>query len=236
MTRLPLFALAGALALSACDATEADEVVDLKAQVAADVEADPTTGRDPVTGAPIANDLFTLYDLDAGEVVLSSSETDPAVRAADSTSTAWDLGFRGTTIIVNGGTSGPGEGSAQLLTEAFADVTEAPATGYFADGENPNCPAVETPGGTFPGAPYAICTGGDNGWYNYNPANNLIAPIPGRTIALTTGDGDYAKVRILSYYRGNPTPPDPSAPSRYYTFEYVVQPDGSRDFLTTAAE
>ena len=236
MHRLSLLALAGVLTLSACDSTEPDEVVDLEVETAADVEADPTTGRDPDTGAPIANDLFTLYDLDAGEVVLSSSETDESVRQRDSASTAWDLGFRGTTIIVNGGTSGPGEGAAQILTEAFADVTEAPASGYVADGANTACPAVETPGGSFPGAPYAICTGSDNGWYNYTPATNLIAPIPGRTIVLTTGDGDYAKVRILSYYRGNPTPPDASAPSRYYTFEYVVQPDGSRDFDTTVAE
>ena len=237
MTRLSLFALTGVLLLSACDSTEPDEVVDLEAQVAADVEADPTTGRDPNTGAPLANNLFTLYDLDAGEIVLSSSETDAATRAADSTGTAWDIGFRGTTVIFNGGTSGPGQGSAQLLTEAFDAVTEAPADGFFADGANPNCPAVETPGGTFPGTPYALCTGSDNGWDNYAPSQNLIAPIPGRTIVLTTGDGDYAKVRILSYYRGNPATPDPMADaSRYYTFEYVVQPDGSRDFLSTTVE
>ena len=42
-----------------------------------------------------------------------ADEVDAAVRAADSTGTAWDLGFRGTTIIVNGGTSGPGAGTAQ---------------------------------------------------------------------------------------------------------------------------
>lgn len=234
MSRLSLLALAGALVLSACDSTEPEsEPAPLNVQTATDVEADPTSGRDPNTGAPLANNLFTLFDLDTGEVVLSSSETDATVRAADSTGTAWDLGFRGTTIIVNGGTSGPGAGMAQILTEAFADVTDAPATGYVADGANPNCPAVVTPGGTFPGTPYAICNGSDSGWYNYTSATNLVVPIPGRTIVLTTGDGDYAKVRILSYYRGSPNPPDATAPSRYFTFEYVVQPDGSRGFETT---
>ena len=74
----------------------------------------------------------------------------------------------------------------------------------------------------------------DNGWYNYSSATNLIVPVAGRTIVLTTGDGDYAKVRILSYYQGNPATPDPQTDaSRYYTFEYVVQPDGSRGFETT---
>lgn len=236
MNRLTVLALAGALSLSACDTTT-EEVVELQAQLAADVEADPTTGRDPQTGAPIANNLFTLYDLDAGEVVLSSSETNAQVRAADSTGTAWDIGLRGTTIIFNGGTSGPGQGSAQIVAETFAGVTEAPAAGYYADGANPNCPSVTTPGGSFPGAPYAVCTGDENGWYDYTPSQNLITPIAGRTIVLTTGDGDYAKVRILSYYRGNPaTPNGQTDASRYYTFEYVVQPDGSRNFETTVVE
>ena len=73
--------------------------------------------------------------------------------------------------------------------------------GYAADGENTGCPAVETAAGTFPGSPLAICTGSDNGWYNYNRATNLILPIPGRTIVLRTADGNYAKMRILSYYK-----------------------------------
>ena len=206
----------------------------LEVQIAEDIEADPAT-RDPSTGAPIANNLFTLYDLDAHEIVVSSSVTDASQRAADSTSIAWDIGLRGTTIIFNGGSSGPGQGTALLLAEPFAEVMEAPASGYAADGSNTSCPAVETPGGTFPGSPLAICTGSDNGWYNYNGQTQLIIPIAGRTIVLTTGEGNYAKVRILSYYRGNPAPPDPAAPSRYYTFEYVVQPDGSRNFETTTA-
>ena len=51
---------------------------------------------------------------------------------------------------------------------------------------------------------------------------------------LRTADGNYAKLEILSYYRGNP---DTSASDfsavkngRYYTFRYVVQPSGSRAF------
>ena len=232
MTRTAFALLMGALVFSACDTDGNDpDPVPLNAQTATDVEADLTSGRDPNTGAPISNNQFTLYDLDAGEIVLLSSETDATIRQRDSVSTTWDIGFKGTTIIFNGGTSGPGQGSAQLLTETFASVTEAPAAGYVADGANTNCPAVQTPGGTFPGTPYAICTGSDNGWYNYAPQQNLISPIAGRTIAMTTGEGDYAKVRILSYYQGNPATPDPQTDaSRYYSFEYIVQPDGSRDF------
>lgn len=225
------------VALTGCDSTSPNsDPQPLNASIASDIEADPTTGRDPNTGAPISNNLFTLYDLDSGTVVVSSSETNKTSREADSVSTTWDIGLKGTTLIFNGGTSGPGQGSAQLLTEIFADVTEAPETGYFADGENPNCPAVETPGGTFPGTPYAICTGSGSGWYDYNSSTNLVLPIAGRTIVMKTGEGNYAKIRILSYYQGNPNPPDANAPTRYFTFEYIVQPDGSRNFETTTVE
>lgn len=222
MNRLSLLALAGALTLSACDSTEPEEIVDLEVQTAADVEADPSVSTGG--GRPSYSGRYTLYDLDAGEIVLSSSETDAGVRQQDSTSTAWDIGFSGTTIIVNGGTSGPGAGSAQVLEAAFAEVTEAPASGYLADGEN-TCDN---------GSTTAVCGGSGASWYTYDPTTHLVTPIAGRTIALTTGDGDYAKVRVLSYYQGNPA--TPGGTSRYYTFEYVVQPDGSRDFETTTLD
>lgn len=224
------FLFAFALVFAACDS--ADPISDptpLPVQTATDVEADPVTSTGD--GPPASTGRYTLYDLDENRIVLSSSEEDPDVRAQDSTSTAWDIGFSGTTIVLNGGTSGPGETVAQILTEAFADVTEAPAGGYVADGEN-ECPAVETPGGTFPGRPLAVCTGSGNGWYSYSSDTNIIVPIPGRTIVLRTTGGDYAKLRILSYYRGNPVEPG-TTESRYYTFEYVLQADGSRDFTAT---
>ncbi len=229
MSRFALL-LALALVFAACDS--ADPISDptpLTVQTATDVEADPVTSTGD--GPPASTGRYTLYDLDENRIVLSSSEEDPDVRAQDSTATAWDIGFSGTTIVLNGGTSGPGETVAQVLTEAFADVTEAPADGYVGDGEN-TCPAVETPGGTFPGRPLAVCTGSGNGWYTYSSDTNFIVPIPGRTIVLRTSGGDYAKLRILSYYQGNPAEPG-TTESRYYTFEYVLQPDGSRDFTST---
>ncbi|MEM8558024.1 MAG: HmuY family protein [Bacteroidota bacterium] len=244
LNRLYLLALfAVPVALVGCDSSDSDPIPDpvpdpvivpIPAQTATDIEADLAVAFGP-TG-PQGRDLYTLYDLDAGEIVLSSNETDMAVRAADSASTAWDIGFRSTTIIFNGGISGPGQGSAQLLVDGFEAITEAPADGYLTDGTNGTCPEIQTPGGTFPGPPLAVCTGSDNGWYNYNAAINVVSPLPGRTIVLTTGEGNYAKVRILSYYLGAPAPEDldPSEdPGRYYTFDYVVQPDGTRSFETT---
>jgi hypothetical protein len=234
MTRFLPLLLLFALGLSACDSTDANtEPEPIQATLVTDVPADPPTGRDPSTGDAIDTDQFTLFSLRTGDIVLPYDAAD----RSDSASTAWDIGFRGTTIIVNGGTSGPGEGAAAIYTGTFEELTEVPEDlNLVADGAN-TCPGVVTPGGTFPGAPYAICTGGGNGWYTYQGgAAPLITPTPGRVIVVRTADGRYAKVRILSYYRGNP---DVSAEgfsslneeSRYYTFEYVFQDDGTQSFL-----
>ena len=48
-------------------------------------------------------------------------------------------------------------------------------------------------------------------------------------LVIRTADGTYAKVRILSYYKGAPETPDVATDeARYYTFEFRHQPDGSR--------
>ncbi|MEM6327281.1 MAG: HmuY family protein [Bacteroidota bacterium] len=237
MTRIALSALLlGALTLTACDSADPEpDPIPLNVQTATNIPADLATAFGP-TG-PVGRNLFTLYDLDTGTIVLASDEEDPAVRAADSTGTAWDIGFRSTTVIFNSGISGPGTVRAQLLDNTlFAELTEAPMDGYLQDGGN-TCPAVQTPGGTFPGTPYVICTGSDNGWYNYNGQLNLVSPLAGKAIVVQTSEGDYAKIRILSYYEDNPATPDPNTDtSRYYTFDYVLQPDGSRGFETTIPE
>lgn len=223
MTRLLLPALAAVLVLSACDSAGTDpQPVTLDVETATDIFA-PTTGAPPAVGG-----RFALYSLRENRLVLSSSDAD----RADSASTAWDIGFRSTTIIFNGGASGPGQGAAQIVPSIFDELLEAPATGYVVDGANTACPA-----GTF-----AICSGSGNGWYSYaefepgNPAaGGVITPRAGRTIVLKTAIGTYAKLRITSYYQGSPDPATitVATPARYYSFEYVHQPDGSRNFQTT---
>lgn len=153
---------------------------------------------------------FAFYDLEEGAIVPS----------ADSASTKWDLAFRNLTILVNGGTSGPGQAAAQVVDGIFDELEEAPADGYLTDSE----------------AGTAI-----QGWYNYTgstgtPAHAVLME-PGKIIVLKTGNGNYAKVELISYYRGNPDTSteefantDTRADNAYFTFRYVIQPDGSRNF------
>lgn len=194
------------LTLTGCDSADplgGGSGDSLTVETATDISADPTTGRDPETGDPISSGRYTLYSLRDGGVVLSDAEED----RSDSTSTAWDIGFNGTDIVAN--ITDDSEGGIQLVTGAFEEVVEAPAAGYEA----------------------TLAAGSGNSWYTYNPSNNTVTPTAGRVIVVRNADGSYSKVRILSYYRGNPEDIDPMVDeSRYYTFEYVTQPDGSRDF------
>ena len=55
---------------------------------------------------------------------------------------------------------------------------------------------------------------------------NIVSPIPGKVLVFRTRDGKYAKVEVLSYYENAPANPDPqSDASRYYTFNYVYNPN-----------
>ena len=167
----------------------------------------PTGGYDPNTGQAIGvTNKFTLFSFKTGAVVSN----------ADSASTQWDIGFRSTTIIVNGGTSGPGSAGAIVQTGVFSDIVTAPNDGYLKDDK------------TSTTSPYAIKKGSGNGWYSYDPSANVISPIAGRVLLFRTADGKYAKMEILSYYKDAPAAPTSSSVDRNYTFRYIYQPDGSK--------
>lgn len=137
-------------------------------------------------------------------------DLDEAEIVEDSLSSQWDLGFNATTIIANSGNNG----GVQILNIAFADLDEAPIEGY---------------------------TALNTSWYTYtgeapSGPKHAILPNDGQTLVVQTPGGKYAKVRIISYYQGNPDVNSQNfinfirPASRYYTFEYAVQTDGSRFF------
>ena len=155
-------------------------------------------------GQPISG-LFAKFDFESGLQTESDSE--------------WDVAFRGTSIIVNGGTS---------LGSADEPERTGDAGVYIFDGTMAEMTAVETSLIIQDSADgYAIISGSGNGWYTYAGAPTyLISPTPGKILVFRTRDGKYAKMEILSYYLGAPENPDAfSDPSRYYTFNYVYQPN-----------
>ncbi|MCY3744116.1 MAG: HmuY family protein [Candidatus Poribacteria bacterium] len=148
---------------------------------------------------------------------LTEGETIDIADAA--TSMAWDLGFKRTGVIANGGVSGPGKiGALALKDISFEDVLEAPEGVYVSDTEQ-----IAT-----------FARGG--GWYTYTgPPNHWVLPnpkvyilrIPEDPRAEPEGPYHYAKVRFIGYYENNET----KEGSGYISIEYVLQDDGTRTFV-----
>lgn len=199
---LPILILGGALVLAGCDSTgvsdDDEDDAPLSMTRVEDLPADPDTTSGP--GRPQGYGQFAFYDLRDSTLVLRSDEAS----RTDSASTEWDIAFRSTDVIVNGGANGPGDGAAYVAESAFQEVAEVTPDSLIND-------SVEE-------------------WYTYNAnGNHIIRPTPGRTILVRTADGEsYAKIRIQSYYEGAPdNPAESDAESRHYTFEYMLQDDGT---------
>ncbi|MFD2571103.1 HmuY family protein [Spirosoma soli] len=191
----------------ACNSTDDNPTLPqpLTATTVKDLAADPPTSVDPQTGQAIGStNKFTLF----------SFRENKQVPNTDSATNKWDIGFRGTTVIVNGGPIRSGQGGAYLHTGTFEELTTIPTSATFAQDQSPT--------------QLAITTGSGKGWYNYNQTTNVVSPIPGKVLVVRTGEGRYAKMEVLSYYLNAPATPDPTSKQRYYTFRYVYQPDGSQ--------
>ncbi len=172
---------------------------DLVEATAQNIFAPQTGGRGEPIGGP-----FTKFSFATGAV--TDSDTD------------WDIAFRGTTIAVNGGTvtgtndepERNGNAGAAIVNGIFDEINSTDGLTFAGDAN----------------AAFAIPTGSDNGWYNYNPMTNLVTSIPGKVLVFRTNDGKFAKVEILSYYENAPANPDGfTDASRYYTFTYVYNPN-----------
>lgn len=158
----------------------------------------------------------------AGKYSFFSFETNSWIPNSDSATGRWDLAFAGTTIRVNNTSSGPGNGGAFVYAGTFDALNSVPVDSVFRIDNHP--------------VSYAITKGSGKGWYNYDGANNLLTPIPGRVLVIRTASGKYAKMEILNYYKGGVTP-SATAPDnvkineqRYYKFRYTYQGNGTTAF------
>lgn len=203
--------ISSGLLLASCDKDEVPAPVTLQTKTVNSLQADTIVGISS-TGQPYGSGKYTLYSLESNSIIANT----------DSATTKWDIGFRGTTIITNGGNSGPGAGGAFIYTGTFGDLSQIPADSTFRIDNAPTS--------------YAIKTGSGNGWYSYNGATNLITPVPGRILVIRTATGKYAKIEIQNYYKGGVTPDatasdnDKLMKQRYYTFRYSYQSDGTKKF------
>lgn len=163
-------------------------------------------------GQPVGTGKFSFFSI----------ESNSSIASVDSNSKKWDIGLRGTTIITNAGTSGPGSGGAFVYTGTFDELKTISADSTF---RTDNAPTS-----------YAIPLGSNKGWYVLDFVTNLLSPIPGRVLVIRTANGKYAKIEILNYYKGGTTPPanatdaEKSSKQRFYTFRFTYQSNGTKSF------
>ncbi len=187
------------LVLNSCKSDDSEEYQALQTKQITNLYA-PADIRDFTTGQIIEENEFVYFSFKQEGIVAQNE--------------AWDIAFKGTTIIVNSGIHGNTQAAATVVTGTFSDITEIP---------NVNDLKTDTD------IINAIPTGSGNGWYNYDPATHAITPIPGRILLIKTNDGKYAKMEILSYYKDATTTPTTDDYS-YYTFNYIYQDNGSTKF------
>lgn len=198
------------------------------------VGAEPTTPQSPI-----------YYSL----------ETNSAITADYQRTSRWDMSFADiyrSNINCNntragGGVGGPGKGGILLLEQAFEDVVDIPADNLFKTGDKPY------------GLDINGALGEDIGWVLYDFSGSLVRDgaydnahiaypldkpltiklengqlktVPARTLVIRTAKGNYAKLKVTSFYRDkldrdswrrNDAKP-------FFSFEYVLAKAGSSKF------
>ena len=197
--------------LFSCSKSTTTVVAPLSATTVKDLPADTIVGITP-QGQPFGTGKFTFYSLEKNTIITNS----------DSATTKWDLAFNGTKILTNSGNSGSGLGGAFIQIGLFEELKTISSDSVFKTDNGPSS--------------YAVTFGSGRGWYTYDPIKNLVTPLAGRVLVIRTASGKYAKVEIIAYYKGGATlaatAPDAEKISkqRYYTFRYIFQPNGTRNF------
>lgn len=188
----------------ACSKDDNNVVPTISSVTIKNLAADPPSGGyDPTNGRPIGETMrFTFFRFADSSIVAN----------ADSASTKWDIGFRANTIILNSGTSGPGSATAYVQSGIFSDFKSIPADSIFRQDQSPNLAIGKS-------------------WYSYDGAAMVFNPKPGKILVIKTNDNKYVKLEILSYYKNAPASPNAfTDQARYYTFRYVHQSDGTKQF------
>ncbi|MDN5288813.1 MAG: HmuY protein [Mucilaginibacter sp.] len=157
-----------------------------------------------------------------------SFTTNAKVDSSQKKTSLWDISFSreyNSYVTINNGTNeaslgfgGTGKGSMVVVNKAYDQVTEAPSDDVF------TATAITTAGWD---------SGSGNGWYFYDLKTHLAIPVKNRTYVLRTADGKYAKLEMISMYKGAPSVvTDLNWPAPYFTFRYYVQQDGGRNLST----
>jgi len=157
-----------------------------------------------------------------------SFSTGAVVDPARKVSADWDIAFAkeyNSYVSINNGANSEsfgfgstGQGAMVVVNQAYDQVKEAPSDAEFTSN---NITAA------------GWDSGAGKGWYFYELQTHIAVPVLNRTYVLRTANGNYAKLQLISMYKGAPaTVTDLNWPAPYFTFRYFIQKDGSRNLST----
>lgn len=189
--------------------------------MAGDTRASVGDGIDGKEKRPFATFLFSF----------KTGQQSWDTTASNRKSNSWDLAFTdlyNSLVIVNNGTNvkspgngGAGKGAIVLYDQPYSSITTAPDDAYFAAN---NLNSIGWDGYPLPS---------NKGWYFYSMTTHLARAMPNRTFVVRTADGKFAKLELISMYKGNPpTVTDLLWPAPYFTIRFFLQEDGSRNLAT----
>ena len=154
--------------------------------------------------------------------LVALGETATQVAVADpSASTAWDVGFNATRVMLNGGVAGPGGVEGYCLCQN-ADATDADVQAMTPAGERVDFEAV-----TLAHVPVDddawvsdALDAAISGWYVYDVTTHQVSADPSKTWLVRGAGADpvYAKLRVTQIA-------DATRAGARVTLEYAVQPD-----------
>ena len=126
----------------------------------------------------------------------------------------WDIAFRGTEILVNGGFPGTNDEPARTGL----------AAGYITIGNYGGIKSVNENLLNQDSETQKAIPSTNGGWYEID--NNAILPYSDKTLVFKTHNSRYAKVKIVSFYKDAPENISSfSSKPEYYTFSYTYQPN-----------
>jgi hypothetical protein len=136
----------------------------------------------------------------------------------------WDVAFRGSTIIVNGGATSSadqpnrsGSAAVYIANGVMSDIKIVDVDKFIEDGATR--PAIIDDLGI-----------SGQGWASYNQESHVLSPIAGKILVFRTHDNKYAKMEILYYYDSEDPQPSQADFGGFYTFNYVYQSNGTINF------
>ncbi|MEJ2882152.1 HmuY family protein [Pedobacter sp. GR22-6] len=209
-----LILLFSAVILVSCTKAEIKpELEDTKSKVVRDLPGD--VGNTVGSGKEFETFYFNL-------------KTGTKIDASRKLTADWDIAFTkeyNSLIVANSGTvqgtpgfGGPGKGSVVIVEKAYSQVTQAPSVSEFEANQIPS---------------FGWDAGNGVGWFFYDLKTHIAVPVKNRTFIIKTADGKYAKLEMVSMYKGAPaTVSDLNWPAPYFTFRYYFQEDGSGNLST----